>query len=58
MEDKEAVSILIHMLQKPGLSENEIEALQTAIGLLGWTKLIEGKMKQIKKNRDKRNSSD
>lgn len=58
MEDKEAVAILIRMLEKESLSAQEREALKTAVGLLGWTKLIEGRMKSIKRSRDRRNFDD
>ena len=54
MEDKEATEILKKMLQKHSLEREEKEAVRTAIGILGWTKLIEGRMKTIKKARDRR----
>lgn len=28
--------------------------IRTSVGILAWTKLIEGRMKSIKKSRDKR----
>jgi len=58
MEDKEAIKILEHMLKADSTSAEEKEALKTAIGILGWSKLMEGYMDRRKKARDRRNSVD
>ena len=58
MEDKEAIEILKKMLEKYPLDESEKEAVRTSVGILAWTKLIEGRMKSIKKSRDKRMRED
>lgn len=54
MEDKVAVEILKDLPDKYPLTEDERQAVLTAIGILAWTKLIEGRVKSVKKNRDKR----
>jgi hypothetical protein len=52
MEDSEAVKILIAMLKKYPLSDEEREATKSAIGLMGWTKLVEGYVENRKRARD------
>lgn len=47
MEDKEAINILIHMIEKYSLSGKEKESVLTAIGILSWSKLGEGRIKSI-----------
>ncbi|HUO50237.1 MAG TPA: hypothetical protein VMU25_01565 [Candidatus Paceibacterota bacterium] len=54
MEDSEAVKILIAMLEKYSFDEKEKEAIKGAIGLMGWTKLVEGFNERRKKARDKK----
>lgn len=54
MEDSEAVKILIAMLKKYPLDEKETEALKGAIGLMGWTKLVEGFNDRRKAARDRK----
>lgn len=54
MEDSEAVKILIAMLEKYSLDEKETEAVRQAIGLMGWTKLVEGFNENRKKARDRK----
>ena len=54
MEDSEAVKILIGMLKKYPLDEQEKGALKTAVGLMGWTKLVEGFNDRRKATRDRR----
>jgi hypothetical protein len=49
MEDKDAIEILTKMLEKKSLSEKEKEAVLTAIGILSWSKLGQGRLKQIAK---------
>jgi hypothetical protein len=49
MEDKEAIEILTEMLGKKSLAEKEKEAVLTAIGILSWSKLGQGRIKQIAK---------
>ena len=56
MEDKEAIEVLKRMLEKYPLEESEKQAVLTAIGVLGWTKLVEGYVERRKKSRDKRNA--
>lgn len=53
MEDSEAVKILIAMLEKYSFNDNEKEAIKGAIGLMGWTKLVEGFNDRRKVARDK-----
>jgi len=54
MEDSEAVKILIAMLKKYPFSDEEKEAMKTAVGLMGWTKLVEGYVENRKKARDRK----
>jgi hypothetical protein len=54
MEDRVAVGILKKILEKYPLEEGERDAVRTAIGVLGWTKLVEGYVERRKKARDRR----
>lgn len=54
MEDKEAIEILTGLLKKHPLSAGEQGAIRHAIGVLGWTKLVEGWKEQRKKARERR----
>ena len=54
MEDKKAIEILTALLKKYPLSEEEQETIRHAIGVLGWTKLVEGWKDQRKKARDRK----
>jgi hypothetical protein len=58
MEDKEAAEILQELVDKYPFTEKESEAVRTAIGVLGWTKLVEGSIKNMKKARERRHSFD
>lgn len=53
MEDNEAIKILTRILEKDGLNAEEKEAIRAAIGVLGWTKLVEGWKENKKRLRDK-----
>lgn len=53
MNDKEAATILIKLLAKYPLSEEEKEAITSAIGILSWTALSEGRIKSIKNKRER-----
>jgi hypothetical protein len=53
MEDKEAIAILTKMLGTYPFTPYEEEAVRSAIGVLGWTKLVEGWKENKKKLRDK-----
>lgn len=54
MEDSEAVQILIKILKKYPLEDDEQEALKLAVGLMGWTKLVEGFNDRRKASRDRK----
>lgn len=54
MDDKRAIEILIGMLKKYSLTDEEAEAVREAVGILGWTKLIDGWKERKKRARDKR----
>jgi hypothetical protein len=56
MNDKQTLAVLVQILKNHPLSEEEITAIKSAIGLLSWTKLIEGKVQSIKKSRARRNN--
>lgn len=58
MEDKEAIEILIRLLDEYPLSEKEREAIQTAVGALGWTKLAKGRMQNIIRARKAKREKD
>ena len=51
MTDKEAIQILLNMLEKYPLDEKEQEAIKSAIGILGWTKMLENKIEARKQKR-------
>ncbi len=53
MEDKEAIEMLKRMLEKYAFDDNEKEAILTLIGVLGWTKLVEGMIENKKRKRDR-----
>ena len=57
MEHKQAIDILIKMLGKPTLDAEEKEAINTAIGVLGWTSLAKSRIKTLKAKRDARRNS-
>ncbi len=50
MDDSETIKILTALLKNPTLTPAETEAIRDAIGILSWTKLVEG-MKEGKKRR-------
>jgi hypothetical protein len=58
MDDRKSVEVLTELLKKYPLSKEEQEALRDAIGLLGWTKLVEGWKERKKKFRDKKLADD
>ena len=51
MEDKEAVEILIKMTNKYSFTDEEKEAVQTAIGILSWSKLGQRMIKNMIKSK-------
>jgi len=54
MTDKEAIKLLTGMLTKYQLTDEEKEAIREAIGILSWSKLMEGWTERKKHARDKR----
>lgn len=54
MEDKEVAKVLETMLTKHILTADEKEALRHAIGILAWTKLLEGYQENRKRARDRK----
>ncbi len=54
MDDKEALTYLVEILGKYSLTEREKQAVQVAIGVLSWTKLKTGSLKNFVKNRETR----
>ncbi|MDO8576006.1 MAG: hypothetical protein Q7R90_01695 [bacterium] len=58
MDDKKAIELLTKMLTKHPLTDEEKEAVREAIGILAWTKLMEGRVKSMKKGRDKKMNSE
>lgn len=57
MDDKKAAAILMGLLEKYSLDEEEKEAIKSAIGILSWTSLAQSRMKNLKEKRDKKNFS-
>ena len=58
MEDKEAAKILQEVYKKYPLTDSEKEAVKSAIGILAWTKLLEGYQENRKKARDRKLSDE
>lgn len=54
MKDNEVIEILTTFLTKYPLDENERDAVREAIGILSWSKLMEGYIERKKKARDRR----
>ncbi|MFA7309749.1 MAG: hypothetical protein WC050_02485 [Candidatus Paceibacterota bacterium] len=54
MDDKKAIEVLTKMLAKYPLNDEEAEAVREAIGILSWTKLLEGMKENMKRARDKK----
>ena len=54
MDDKQAIAVLTALLKKPFLTDEEKEAVLTAVGILSWSKLSESRIKALKANRDKK----
>jgi hypothetical protein len=53
MDDKKAVKILMRLLDKHELNNEERKAVKAAIGILSWTTLAKSRMKENKKKLDK-----
>lgn len=53
MDDKKAIEVLGALLKKGILSEEEDEAVRSAVGILGWTSLAESRIKALKAKREK-----
>jgi hypothetical protein len=53
MDDKKAANILIGLLKKYSLSGEEKEAVENAIGILGWTSLAQSRIKTRKEKKKK-----
>lgn len=51
MDDKKAADILTKLLAKRLLNAEEKVAIETAIGILGWTTLAKGRLKALGKAR-------
>jgi hypothetical protein len=54
MDDKEAIKILQEIFKKYPLTDIEKEAVREAIGILSWTKLLEGYQERRKQARDRK----
>ena len=54
MNDKETISILLDLLNKPHITEKEKEAVSNAIGILSWSTLSEGHVKSLKAHKEKK----
>jgi len=54
MEYKKATDILISLIDKRPLDEEEKEAVKMAIGVLGWASLSQSRIKNLKAKKDKK----
>ncbi|MEI7498127.1 MAG: hypothetical protein WCK11_02490 [Candidatus Falkowbacteria bacterium] len=46
MDDKKTAEILMKLIQKDILEDNEKEAIRAAIGILTWTQLAKSRIKK------------
>ncbi len=53
MDDKKAATILLSLLDKRSLDNEEREAIKTAVGILSWTCLSKSRIKALKDKREK-----
>jgi hypothetical protein len=53
MDDKKTIEILTALLKKGILSDEEDEAIRSAIGILSWSSFAEGRIKALKAKRAK-----
>lgn len=58
MDYKEAINILLKILDKDSLGENEKEAVLTAVGVLSWASLGKSRSKKIAKNKKEKQKKD
>lgn len=53
MDDKKAAGILMRLMEKYALEDEEKEAIKEAIGILSWTTLAKSRLKARKDKLDK-----
>jgi hypothetical protein len=53
MDDKKAATILMSLLDKNDLKDEEKEAIRMAIGLFSWTALSQSRVKKLKDKQEK-----
>ncbi|KKU79267.1 MAG: hypothetical protein UY04_C0013G0012 [Parcubacteria group bacterium GW2011_GWA2_47_7] len=53
MDDKKAAEILLMLIEKGVLNEEEMEAVRSAVGVLSWTSLAESRLKNLKAKKEK-----
>lgn len=53
MDDKKAIAVLLGLVEKGVLNEEETEAVRSAIGVLSWTSLAESRLKNLKAKKEK-----
>lgn len=53
MDDKKAAKVLLNLLEKHKLNDEEKKALESAIGILSWTSLSKSRIKAKKDKLDK-----
>jgi hypothetical protein len=54
MDDKKAMEILLSLLKKALLNQEEREAVEAAIGILSWTVLSKSRIKAQKEKGERR----
>lgn len=58
MEDKEAIEILMKLLDKHSFTGKEKKAIRSAIGILSWSKLAKGRIESIAKSQKTKREKD
>ncbi|OGZ04813.1 MAG: hypothetical protein A2845_05640 [Candidatus Lloydbacteria bacterium RIFCSPHIGHO2_01_FULL_49_22] len=53
MDDKKAIEVLLGLIEKGVLNEEETEAVRSAIGVLSWTSLAESRLRSLKAKKEK-----
>jgi hypothetical protein len=53
MEDKKSAAILLGLLDKYPLTDEEKDAVKNAVGILGWTALAGSRIKSLKDKRER-----
>ena len=58
MEPKEAADILVELLKKDILTDEEKEAVEAALGMLSWSSLARSRLKARKTKREQKRNTE